>query len=33
MNTSRKTSLGLSFVGKTQVAGEFVMPPPGFWEK
>jgi hypothetical protein len=29
----RVTSLGPSFMGKTQVAVEFVMPTPGFWEK
>jgi hypothetical protein len=27
----RVTSLGPSFMGKTQVAVEFVMPTPGFW--
>ena len=27
------TSLGPSFMGKTQVAVEFVMPTPGFWDK
>jgi len=29
----RVTSLGPSFMGKTQVAVEFIMPTPGFWEK
>jgi len=29
----RVTSLGPSFMGKTQVAVEFVMPTPGFWDK
>jgi len=29
----RVTSLGASFMGKTQVAVEFVMPTPGFWDK
>ncbi len=29
----RVTSLGPSFMGKTQVAVEFVMPMPGFWDK
>jgi len=29
----RVASLGPSFMGKTQVAVEFVMPTPGFWEK
>ena len=29
----RVVSLGPSFMGKTQVAVEFVMPTPGFWEK
>jgi hypothetical protein len=29
----RITSLGPSFMGKTQVAVELVMPTPGFWEK
>ena len=29
----RVTSLGHSFMGKTQVAVEFIMPTPGFWEK
>ena len=29
----RVTSLGPSFMGKTQVAVELVMPKPGFWEK
>jgi hypothetical protein len=29
----RVTSLGPSFMGKTQVAVEFVMPTPGFWNK
>ena len=28
----RVTSLGPSFMGKTQVAVEFVMPTPGFWD-
>lgn len=28
----RVTSLGPSFMGKTQVAVEFIMPMPGFWE-
>jgi hypothetical protein len=27
----RVTSLGPSFMGKTQVAVELVMPTPGFW--
>ena len=27
----RVTSLGESFMGKTQVAVEFIMPAPGFW--
>ena len=29
----RVTSLGPSFMGKTQVAVELVMPTPGFWDK
>jgi hypothetical protein len=29
----RVTNLGPSFMGKTQVAVEFVMPTPGFWDK
>ena len=29
----RVTSLGPSFMGKTQVAVEFVKPTPGFWDK
>ena len=29
----RVTSLGPSFMGKTQVAVELVMPTPGFWGK
>jgi len=29
----RVTSLGTSFMGKTQVAVEFIMPTPGFWDK
>jgi len=29
----RVTSLGPSFLGKTQVAVEFIMPTPGFWGK
>src|ERR1700740_2697353 len=29
----RVTSLGPSFMGKTQVAVEFVMPTPDFWDK
>ena len=29
----RVTSSGPSFMGKTQVAVEFVMPTPGFWDK
>jgi hypothetical protein len=29
----RVTGLGPSFMGKTQVAVEFVMPTPGFWDK
>jgi hypothetical protein len=29
----RVTSLGPSFMGKTQVAFEFIMPMPGFWDK
>ena len=29
----RVTSVGDRFMGKTQVAVEFVMPTPGFWEK
>ena len=29
----RVTSLGTSFMGKTQVAVEFIMPTPGFWSK
>ena len=28
----RVTTLGPSFMGKTQVAVEFVMPTPGFWD-
>ncbi|MGB9245356.1 MAG: hypothetical protein WCC03_18565 [Candidatus Acidiferrales bacterium] len=28
----RVTSLGPSFMGKTQVAVEFIMPTPGFWD-
>jgi len=28
----RVTSLGPSFMGKTQVAIEFIMPTPGFWD-
>jgi hypothetical protein len=28
----RVTSLGASFMGKTQVAVEFIMPTPGFWD-
>lgn len=28
----RVTSLGASFMGKTQVAVEFIMPMRGFWE-
>jgi hypothetical protein len=27
----RVTSLGPSFMGKTQVAVEFIMPTPSFW--
>jgi hypothetical protein len=27
----RVTSLGPSFMGKTQVAVELIMPTPGFW--
>jgi hypothetical protein len=27
----RVTNLGASFMGKTQVALEFIMPAPGFW--
>jgi hypothetical protein len=27
----RVTSLGPSFMGKTQVAVEFILPMPGFW--
>jgi hypothetical protein len=29
----RVTNLGPSFMGKTQVAVEFVMPTPGFWDE
>jgi hypothetical protein len=29
----RVASLGTSFMGKTQVAVEFIMPTPGFWSK
>jgi len=29
----RVTSLGPSFMGKTQVAVEFLLPTPGFWDK
>jgi hypothetical protein len=29
----RVTSLGTSFMGKTQVAVEFIMPTPSFWSK
>ena len=29
----RVTNLGPSFMGKTQIAVEFVMPTPGFWDK
>lgn len=28
----RVTSLGPSFMGKTQVAFEFILPMPGFWD-
>jgi hypothetical protein len=28
----RVTSLGPKFMGKTQVAVEFIMPMPGFWD-
>src|ERR1700758_1342418 len=28
----RVTSLGPSFMGKTQIAVEFIMPTPGFWD-
>ena len=27
----RVASLGPSFMGKTRVAGEFILPMPGFW--
>ncbi len=29
----RVTSVGASFMGKTQIAVELVMPTPGFWDK
>jgi hypothetical protein len=29
----RVTTIGASFMGKTQVAVEFIMPAPGFWGK
>jgi hypothetical protein len=28
----RVVSLGPSFMGKTQVSAEFIMPMPGFWD-
>jgi hypothetical protein len=28
----RVTSLGPSFMGETQIAVEFIMPTPGFWD-
>jgi hypothetical protein len=28
----RVTSLGASFMGKTRIAVEFIMPTPGFWD-
>ena len=28
----RVTSLGPNFMGKTQVAVEFILPMPGFWD-